>query len=93
MAIAKNQQRLYGEFEEVLEEFEEITTDDEMAEIFDDELYLVDSLQRAVDEYDRVEAAYRRGDLFEKRRRMMADWSSFCDMPVADGKVIALVGA
>jgi integrase len=28
---------------------------------------------------DKVEAAYRRGDLFEKRRRMMADWDSFCN--------------
>ncbi|MEJ0041954.1 MAG: site-specific integrase [Rhizomicrobium sp.] len=28
---------------------------------------------------DKVEAAYRRGDLFEKRIRMMADWASFCD--------------
>lgn len=27
---------------------------------------------------DRVEAAYRRGDLFEKRRRLMDDWASFC---------------
>ncbi|HEY6433560.1 MAG TPA: integrase arm-type DNA-binding domain-containing protein, partial [Acetobacteraceae bacterium] len=26
---------------------------------------------------DKVEAAYRRGDLFEKRRRLMADWASF----------------
>jgi integrase len=25
---------------------------------------------------DKVEAAYRRGDLFEKRRQMMADWSA-----------------
>lgn len=25
-----------------------------------------------------VEAAYRRGDLFEKRTRLMADWSAFC---------------
>jgi integrase len=24
-----------------------------------------------------VEAAYRRGDMFEKRRRMMADWAAF----------------
>lgn len=40
---------------------------------------------------DRVEAAYRRGDLFEKRRRMMAEWGTFCDMPVTDGKVVALV--
>lgn len=27
---------------------------------------------------DKVEAAYRRGDLFEKRRRLMDDWSAFC---------------
>jgi integrase len=26
---------------------------------------------------DKVEAAYRRGDLFEKRKRMMDDWSDF----------------
>jgi integrase len=27
---------------------------------------------------DKVEAAYRRGDLFDKRRRMMNDWARFC---------------
>ena len=27
---------------------------------------------------NRVEAAYRRGDLFEKRRQLMADWAKFC---------------
>jgi integrase len=27
---------------------------------------------------DKVEAAYRRGDLFEKRRRLMAAWATFC---------------
>lgn len=27
---------------------------------------------------DKVEAAYRRGDLFEKRRRLMAEWARFC---------------
>jgi integrase len=26
----------------------------------------------------KVEAAYRRGDLFEKRRRLMADWEKYC---------------
>ena len=26
-----------------------------------------------------AEAAYRRGDLFDKRRAMMADWAAFCD--------------
>lgn len=27
---------------------------------------------------DKVEQAYRRGDLFEKRRRLMQQWSAFC---------------
>jgi integrase len=27
---------------------------------------------------DKVEAAYRRGDLFEKRRRLMAEWATYC---------------
>ncbi|HUW75778.1 MAG TPA: integrase arm-type DNA-binding domain-containing protein [Gallionella sp.] len=40
---------------------------------------------------DKVEAAYRRGDLFEKRRRMMADWAAFCAAPsFKAGKVISL---
>ncbi len=30
---------------------------------------------------DKVEAAYRRGDLFEKRRRLMADWARYCATP------------
>nr|WP_255568638.1 site-specific integrase [Neoroseomonas alba] len=28
---------------------------------------------------DKAEAAYQRGDLFVKRRRLMEDWASFCD--------------
>ena len=27
---------------------------------------------------NKVEAAYRRGDLFEKRRQLMIDWANFC---------------
>jgi hypothetical protein len=27
---------------------------------------------------DKLEAAYRRGDLFEKRRRVMEAWATFC---------------
>src|SRR5258708_33868436 len=27
----------------------------------------------------KVESAYRRGDLFEKRRGLMADWAAFCN--------------
>lgn len=30
---------------------------------------------------DKVEAAYRRGDVFEKRRRLMRDWATFCATP------------
>jgi hypothetical protein len=26
----------------------------------------------------KVEAAYRRGDLFEKRRRLMQQWTAYC---------------
>jgi integrase len=28
---------------------------------------------------NKVEAAYRRSDLFEKRRRLMADWAAYCE--------------
>ena len=43
---------------------------------------------------DKVEAAYRRGDLFDKRRRLMADWSSYCAGPSAtkSRKVIPIRG-
>jgi len=30
---------------------------------------------------DKVEAAYRRGDLFEKRRRLMQAWADYCARP------------
>ena len=36
---------------------------------------------------DKVEAAYRRGDLFEKRRLMMADWAKFCATSETRGTV------
>lgn len=32
---------------------------------------------------DKTEAAYRRGDLFEKRRRLMEAWAKFCAAPTA----------
>lgn len=38
----------------------------------------------------KVEAAYRRGDLFEKRRRMMDDWAKFCATAEAKGTVVPL---
>jgi integrase len=38
---------------------------------------------------NKVEAAYRRGDLFDKRRRLMADWARFCEAPPT-GEVVSL---
>jgi integrase len=32
---------------------------------------------------DKVEAAYRRGDLFVKRRKLMDDWARYCSKPAA----------
>jgi integrase len=36
-----------------------------------------------------VEKSYRRGDLFEKRARLMADWAAYCEAPER-GKVLVL---
>jgi hypothetical protein len=41
----------------------------------------------------KVEAAYRRGDLFDKRRRLMQQWAAFCaTAPKGDAsdKVVSL---
>ena len=41
-----------------------------------------------------VEAAYRRGDLFNQRVRLMGDWSAFCDGQWSeDEKVVPIRGA
>ncbi len=39
---------------------------------------------------DKVEAAYRRGDLFEKRRRLMEDWANFCGRPATTAEVVPI---
>jgi integrase len=39
---------------------------------------------------NKSEAAYRRGDLLEKRRAMMADWAAFLSHPEAPAKVVPL---
>ena len=40
---------------------------------------------------DKVEAAYRRSDLFEKRRRLMDAWAEFCaEAPAETAKVVSL---
>jgi integrase len=39
---------------------------------------------------DKVEAAYRRGDLFDKRRRMMDEWADFLARPEGKAMVISM---
>lgn len=39
---------------------------------------------------DKVEAAYRRGDMFDKRTRMMEDWARFCDTVQVAGEVLPI---
>ena len=39
---------------------------------------------------DKVEAAYRRGDLFEKRRRLMDDWAAWCGDATPRGTVVPM---
>ena len=39
---------------------------------------------------NKVEAAYRRGDLFEKRRLLMEAWGRFCTSPAAGGDVVLM---
>jgi integrase len=39
---------------------------------------------------DKVEAAYARGDLFEKRRKLMDAWASFCTAPARKGNVVGI---
>jgi integrase len=40
-----------------------------------------------------VEAAYRRSDLFEHRRRLMQEWALFCAAPRAEGEVVPIRAA
>ena len=39
---------------------------------------------------NKVEAAYRRGNLLDKRRRMMADWAKHCAKPLQAGAVLPM---
>ena len=41
---------------------------------------------------NKVEAAYRRGDLFAKRARLMADWAKYCTSPKHSGDVVPMRG-
>ena len=39
---------------------------------------------------DQTEAAYQRGDLFEKRAKMMEAWAKYCKTPFVKGQVLSL---
>ncbi len=40
---------------------------------------------------DKTEAAYRRGDMMEKRRRLMGDWAAYCSrQPAARDNFVAI---
>lgn len=41
---------------------------------------------------DKVEAAYRRGDLFAKRQRMMADWAKYITQAPVSAEVLSIRG-
>jgi hypothetical protein len=38
-----------------------------------------------------VERAYQRGDLFDKRRKLMAAWAEFCAKPSGAGTVVPIL--
>ncbi|HVC37761.1 MAG TPA: site-specific integrase, partial [Gammaproteobacteria bacterium] len=41
---------------------------------------------------DKVEAAYRRGDLFQKRRLLMVAWAKHCDTILTEANVVPITG-
>jgi hypothetical protein len=41
---------------------------------------------------DKVEAAYRRGDLFQKRRQIMEAWAGFCVTARSQAEVVPISG-
>lgn len=42
---------------------------------------------------DAVVRAYQRSDLFDRRRRLMDDWSRFCSTPAAESANVVAIGA
>ncbi len=42
---------------------------------------------------DKVEAAYRRGDMLERRRKMMSDWATFCATVAQPSADVVPIGA
>ena len=39
---------------------------------------------------DAVERAYRRGDLFEKRYRLMEEWAQYCSVIAMPGEIVSI---
>jgi integrase len=39
---------------------------------------------------DKVQAAYQRGDLLERRRKLMDTWAAFCARPQMDAEIVPL---
>jgi hypothetical protein len=39
---------------------------------------------------NKVEAAYQRGDMFDKRRQLMDAWAKFCARTVHESNVVSL---
>jgi integrase len=39
---------------------------------------------------NKVEAAYRRGDLFQKRRQLMEAWARFCSTPAQPAEIVPI---
>jgi integrase len=42
---------------------------------------------------DKVEAAYRRGDLFQKRQQLAEAWARYCSSPATAGATVTAIGA
>ena len=42
---------------------------------------------------NKVEAAYRRGDLFEKRRQLMQAWADYCARVETSAEVVGIGAA
>jgi integrase len=43
--------------------------------------------------HDKVEASYQRGDLLERRRRLMREWATFLARPLVASEVVTLHAA
>ena len=42
---------------------------------------------------NKVEAAYQRGDMFDKRRRLMAAWAEFCAKGLTSAEIVPIRSA